>query len=132
MGEVELNELVTLLDNHLAAGDRVEPLKAGIAARADRLAALLAGTASPDPKAVLTLVNCPWQRFSASSAGTGRPVLQAMARLAVALPADRQALLPLGLRVLVSVDPRVTDDPKSGTTRPSLKTASIALSGCSR
>ncbi|MGH3898687.1 MAG: CHAT domain-containing protein [Pseudonocardiaceae bacterium] len=108
--EVELDELVTQLDNHLAAGDQADPLEAGISAKASRLTTLLAGAAAPDPKVAVALIRYLWQRFWALPVGTSQPVLQSAARLASLLPTVQQASLPLGLQALIDIDPQHTGD----------------------
>jgi hypothetical protein len=108
---VEFSELVVLLENRLAVGDQADPWDAGFSAQADRLSSFLTGIASPDPDAVLTLIGFRWRQFQAGAASMGRPQLQAMAGLAVTLPADRLTKAPEGLQALISIDPDVTGDP---------------------
>ncbi|GAB2813970.1 CHAT domain-containing protein [Lentzea nigeriaca] len=101
MNEVELDELVAHLEHHFATPG-ADPLAPAIEARAARLTELLADLPATEPRQ-RTLIRYLWRRFWALPVGSGEPELRSAVDRAKALPGTDT--LPLGLRVLVDLDP---------------------------
>lgn len=103
MSEVELDELAGHLEHHLAT-PRSDPLAPAVEARAARFTELLAALPPTDLRQ-RTLIRYLWRRFWALPVGAGEPELRSAFDRAKALPAADRETLPLGLRVLVDLDP---------------------------